>query len=219
MLVNMQIWIAVTTVVVASLGVIITWLQYRLGKRKAIDELILQPISSSNEFYTECKKIHENFSDVRVLAKTPGLLLPSERDATDFRKDYFKTINSRLEKGKHTYHLKYLFDTDGLIGVLKKNRDKGNNSMIQEFENMLLHALTHDNLDLRTTNTDPLTGLVIGGKKKAIIGFKDAPVANITEGVIIKSSELLRIISYQYDTLFRDAKKIDANFINEIFKK
>jgi len=84
--------------VATTLLVVIGYLGYRLQRRSSIDP-VLKPLTSE-EWYKEAQNIHKGYSRVIILAKTPGLLVPSERNLTGFRIGYFETIFERLKQGE-----------------------------------------------------------------------------------------------------------------------
>jgi hypothetical protein len=115
------------------------------------------------------------------------------------------------------YQLKYLFDLTNVKEVLNEYKARGEYSRITEVKQMLSEALSYTNLDLRTTDTGPLMGMVIGGESIATIGFKEPTVRNLAEGVLVRSSELVRVFLIQFDTIFEKATKVkNVNFIDEI---
>jgi hypothetical protein len=52
----------------------------------------------------------------------------------------------------------------------------------------------------------------------ACIGFKEALRAKISEGVVVSAPELVRIIVYQFNQLFEDAKKAGPELFEEFAK-
>lgn len=212
---------AIFGVITGILAVIIAWLNYRLHKRRTIEKVLTEPLRTAEMFYEACEQLHKKFSHVKILSKTPGLLLPSEKNAASFRIDYFETIFSKLKKGKYEYQLHYLFDTEGFITTIKsyQTNQKFYNKQLQTVKKMLKRALEYENLDLRTTYTGMTIGLVIGGNETAIVGFKDPSVSNITEGMLIKASELVTMFSILYDSLFQRATKVDIDYIDALIEK
>lgn len=179
--------------------------------REEFEKLEICGIKTPESFYLQSEKIHESCSNVRVLAKTPGLIMPKEANLDQFRVHYFVTIKNRLENDR--YRLMYLFDHDKfkkyLIDCQKFNRV----DQICKSREMLSSVVGFSNLDLRCGRTDPLTGLVIGGDEIACIGFNDGS-SFIAKGVLIKSSDLLKIYRFMYDDLFNKALKVEEDFID-----
>ena len=66
--------------------------------------------------------------------------------------------------------------------MLNEHKVKGENSKITEIREMFSEALSHTNLDLRTIDTEPMMGMVIGGESMAAIGFKEPAIKNLAEG-------------------------------------
>ena len=185
-------------------------------RSKDFEREIIVALTSSRHFYETCETIHKEYSSVSVLSKSPGLLLPTERNLTNFRKKYFKTILNRLSEGEGSYNLKYLFDERVFKLFLMKYKTEGKEELIEETRNMLETILKYKNLDLRCGDTEPLTGSVIGGGQIACIGFKEERTKAITEGVLIKAPEMVRIIVYQYNELFNKAKKVEKSILDSM---
>ena len=214
-----EIMISFMALMVTILSVAIAYLEYKLHKKEVFEERIVQPLTSAKQFYNESERIHRTFSQVRIVSKTPGLILPSERDLAPFRKEYFQTIYSRLDEFGD-YRLRYLFDLPNFKEVLIEHKARGESSKIGEIKAMISKAVCHANLDLRAIDTEPLMGMVIGGEATATIGFKEPAVKNLAEGILVKSSELLRVLMVQFDTLFAKAKRIEnADFVDEILRE
>jgi hypothetical protein len=214
----LDIVIRFVALTVPILSFVVAYLQYKLRKKEMFEKKIIQPISSSKEFYEESERIHKTFSLIRVVSKTPGLILPSERNLAPFRKEYFQTICSRLNE-HGDYHLKYLFDTPNFKTIINEYKAKGEFSQIAEIKKMLSDVLNLSNLDLRTIDTEPLMGMVIGGESVAIIGFKEPALKHIAEGILVKAPEVLRVLIVQFDALFARARKIESvDFVDEILR-
>ncbi len=112
--------------------------------------------------------------------------------------------------------MKYLFDERVFKLFLVKYKTEGKEELIEETRNMLETILKYKNLDLRCGDTEPLTGSVIGGSQIACIGFKEERTKAITEGVLIKAPEMVRIIVYQYNELFSKAKKVEKSMLDSM---
>jgi hypothetical protein len=186
---------------------------------KYFEEKILKRLVTSKEFYIECEQIHETNSYVSVLSKTPGLIIPSEGNLTDFRKNYFKTIERRLLEGEGNYNLRYLFDKEEFINELFELIKNKNYDLIEEIRLNIKNLLKYSNLDLRIGNTIPLTGSVLGGSRIACIGFKEEDIKKIAEGVRITVPEILKIIIYQYNELFTNSEELNEILLEKIIKE
>lgn len=190
--------------------------------RKYFSEACVTPIRSSKSFYEESKVIHTKCSKVKILAKTPGVLIKEQEHSESYRKDYFRLINQKLYDDEN-YELNYLFDKckfDEYLYECLKNDDMGK---IKESKQMLTKYLCNNNLSLKCGNTDPLTGSVIGMNGNdltvACVGFKERLDPAIKEGALIKSPSLLKIINQQYDSLFEDAEEVTVGFIDNIIEE
>lgn len=187
--------------------------------KQRIEREVIRTLTSSKAFYEACKKIHLEYSSVSILSKSPILLLPTERNLTEFRKNYFKTILNRLKEGVGNYHLRYLFDRVRFKNIIMNYYYNGNKKLIDEVSETLNRLLSFDNIDLRIGYTEPLTGCVIGGNNVACIGFKNKEIRAITEGVLVKAPELVKIFVYQYNELYNKAIKVEEGLINEILRE
>jgi pyrimidine deaminase RibD-like protein len=187
---------------------------FSVDNKFSISENLLN-ITSAKDYYKESQEIHKQYSRVTVLSKTPGLLLPYERDLTDFRKEYFKTIFERLREGAGSYSLTYLFDIKNYSSVLKGYDAKGEYNQIDEARQMLRNALQFPNLDLRYADTEPVISLVMGGDSIAVIGFREDLAKKLTEGIIVRSPELLRIFRYLFNSL-KSEKVTDVNLVDKV---
>ena len=188
----------------------------RSKRSRDFEKEVIVALASSKYFYETCEAIHKEYSRVSVLSKSPGLLLPTERNLTDFRKRYFKAIHNRLAEGEGSYNLRYLFDEKVFRLFLKKYLTEGKGEMMEKTINMLETVFKYKNIDLRCGDTEPLTGSVIGGSQIACIGFKEERTKAITEGVLIKAPEMVRIIVYQYDELFNKAIRVEKSMLDEM---
>lgn len=188
----------------------------RSKRSRDFEKEVIVALTSSKYFYETCEAIHKEYSIVSVLSKSPGLLLPTERNLTDFRKRYFKAIHNRLAEGEGSYNLRYLFDEKVFRLFLKKYLTEGKGEMMEKTINMLKTVFKYKNIDLRCGDTEPLTGSVIGGSQVACIGFKEEKTKAITEGVLIKAPEMVRIIVYQYNELFNKAIRVEKSMLDEM---
>jgi hypothetical protein len=211
-----EIVISFAALVATILGVCVAYLEYKVHKMDLFKEKIVRPLTCAKEYYIEGEKIHKKFSRVRIIAKTPGLLLASERDLTAFRQKYFQTINLRLND-RGDYHLKYLFDLSNFREELNEYNRCGNKMAVAQTKQMLAQAISHKNLDLRVADTKPLMGMIIGGESIATIGFKEPWSKNLAEGVLIRSPEIIRVLVIQFDAVFEKAYRVtDSKFVDSV---
>lgn len=173
-------------------------------------------IKTPEGFYLQSEKIQKICPNVRVLAKTPGLIMPKEANSDPFRVHYFETIKDRL--GNDHYNLMYLFDYEKFKSYLSDCHKFDKLDQIDKSREMLSSVLGFRNLDLRCGRTDPLTGLVIGGDEIACVGFNDGS-SFIAKGVSIRSSDLLKIYRFMYDNLFNEASKVEEDFIDIMLQR
>jgi hypothetical protein len=195
----------------------VAYLGYRLQRRSTADPVV-KPLASAREWYKEAEAVHRKYSRVWILSKTPGLLIPAERDLADFRKDYFSTIQTRLNEGHGSYTLTYLFDIASYSATLRNHAARGETKAIDEARQMLREALRHPNLDLKYGNTEPMVSIVIGGDAVAVIGFREESTKKLTEGVVTHSPELLRIFKQLYNSIASE-KVTDIKFIDDVLGK
>ena len=92
-------------------------------RNREAERKILEVFKTSTQYVKACTDVHMLHSRVTVLAKTPGLILPTERDLAHERKEYFKKIEERLNQGQGGYELNYVFDLLGFRGSPWKLRE------------------------------------------------------------------------------------------------
>ncbi len=184
-------------------------------------ESSVTPIRSSRSFYEMSANIHKECNKVKILAKTPGVLIKEQERSKSYRTDYFRLINSKLYEGED-YELNYLFDKNVFVGYLEKCLKNCDEIKIEQSKLMLMKYLSNYNFLLKCGRTYPLTGSVIGMDGDdpivACVGFKERLDPAIKEGALIKSPSLLKIINQQYDSLFEEAEVVTADFIDKVIQ-
>jgi len=198
--------ISVISVVIGIVAVLI--------ERKREGEKIFETFRTFSDYVKACKEIHQTYSRVMVLAKTPGLILPTERYLDQNRKDYFDYIYQKLAK-ESSYQLDYVFDIEGYKSVLSEYIIKNDDGKINQSKEMLKNVLKYKNLDLRYIETDTLASIIIGSNTIACIGFREKDTKKVAEGVRIHAEELVIVLKSQYDLLFNKATKVDEDFFEE----
>jgi hypothetical protein len=183
------------------------------SKKEFIDKVV-SPITSAEAYFAKCMEIAAKYSRVRILSRSPMLLLPSEQGPQEYRQAYFQTVLKRL-KSSPTFSLRYLFDAENFRFYVRRYVEQGKPQLVEESRALLKTLSGFENLDLRYGKTAPLTGTVIGGESVACIGFKEALRAKISEGVVVSAPELVRIIVYQFNQLFEGARKAGPELFEE----
>ena len=93
--------------------------------------------------------------------------------------------------------------------------EQGKPHLVEESRALLKILSGYEKLDLRYGKSAALTMTVIGGESVACIGFKKALHAKISKGVLVSAPELVRIIVYQFNQLFENAKKAGPELLEE----
>lgn len=201
---------ALISIISIIIGVVAVLIEHKRSNEKVFETFRTFP-----KYVKACKEIHRNHSRVMILAKTPGLILPTERDLHSDRRDYFEIINKKIEEGRSSYQLDYFFDIDGYKTVLKEYLVRNEQQKIEQARNMVKKALTYDNLDLRYVKTETLASAIIGSDVVMCMGFREKETKKIAEGIRIHGEELVRVLKPQYDLLFNKSIKVDENFFDE----
>lgn len=208
-----------TYVIISGISVIIGIVAVIIEHKKTEEKEIAQPFRNFSNYVKACSKIHESYSRIMILAKTPGLILPSERDLDDDRKKYFEIIRKKLKEGKSHYQLQYLFDIDGFRSVLTNYVLKNEQEKIDLTRKMIEESLTLDNLDLRYAKTDTLGSVIIGSDVVACVGLREKDTTKVAEGIRIHATEIVRVLKPQYDILFNKSNKVDNMFFDNILSE
>jgi hypothetical protein len=204
---------------ITIISLFIGFLAFSIERKKVMESRVIEPFKTGSKYIKACTDIHRDHSNVFILSKTPGLLLPTERDLCDERKQYFQLINQRLSQGNGEYSLKYIFDINGFKSVIEKYINEKDFEKIEVTRAMIILAISQKNLDLRYANTDPLTSIVIGSESVACISFRDENTIKVTEGVRLETPELVRVIKTQYDGLFNSAAKVNGAFLDTVISQ
>lgn len=212
----------VVTVAVAVVSNFYQWQVVR-GLKK-----IFTHLTTPSDYIGATAAIHKGHYDVRVLAHTPGLLLPSERDAWPIRErnDYFDVIHHRLRETE-AYHLEYLFDLSEYKSVLAsylaspdvEMREKKISDAKGMFLSVIAHTKTGGALRLKYTVLAAGTpSMVIGEESVAGVGYRPLPSPRNTEWVIIHEPALVKIVKYQFQSLFDQATDVGPGFFDNVLQ-
>lgn len=167
---------------------------------------IFREASTADDYARMCTRLHEDYSSVRVLAKTPGLFLSTERSLTPGRKRLFQTIDSRLKLGPGKYRLEYLFDHQNTVQELQGYLNRGENVLLHESRHMFEMALGIPNLILRSTDTGATVSMMIGGDEVVCMGHKERWAQWNSNGYEMRAPGVVKIAIETFDTLFERAR-------------
>ncbi|MGB6463807.1 MAG: hypothetical protein WBF38_06250 [Nitrosotalea sp.] len=204
-------------IIISAFSVIFGVVAVVVEQKRSQEKEVAQSFRNYSNYIKTCSKIHQSYSNVMVLAKTPLLILPSEKNIDNDRKNYFEIIIQQIKKGTPKYHLQYLFDIDGYKNVLNGYISKNENENISQARKMIEDALRYDNLDLRYAKTSTLATAVIGSDELACIGFREKATSKIiVEGVRIHALEIVKVLKAQYEILFNEAGRVDSSFFDNV---
>jgi hypothetical protein len=174
---------------------------------------------TSAEYFKAVEDIHSRHSRVLILARTPGLILPSERTMTREREHYWSQVKAKLHSGEGNYHLKYLFDIDGFKSIVRQYRDENDAGKLENVRELVMEALKNKNLDLRYAKTGPLSSAVIGGDDVICIGFREEASVKLSEGALIAIPEIVKMLRVPYDSLFNSSPRVGTDFFENVLKE
>ena len=222
--------VAAAGLVVAVVGILVAILValfFHSRQAKLLKDLhgILDHLTLPASFIEACGRIHSTHGQLRVLAHTPGLLLPTERDAEpqEIRRKYFGLIQDRL-LATGEYRLRYLFDYEEYRAKLRTyladpDSMKGADHL-QDAEAMFRTAVARTGdggtLELKYISlADSIPSMVIGGEDISGVGYRPKGEQRNTEWVIIKLPALVKIVRYQFDRLFDMGKHVTPEFFGQ----
>lgn len=134
---------------------------------------------TESEFYRLASEMIKRSKKIKLAAKTPAILLPSEQQGK-WRSQYTTQILKRIKNGKSK--TQYLFSLPYLKSELNKLSEKEKQEVYDRWKTLL----THKNLDLRSTDK-PLDSCIIGdsqllvkeGEKRFLISAKFSKAPDI----------------------------------------
>jgi hypothetical protein len=171
---------------------------------------VVRHYTQSKAFVPALGEIHEAYVDVKVAARTPGLLHPTERNLPAERRGYFDIIERRLEGADGQYSLDYLFDIDEYATLLRNDLERNQPDLIDEARVMLQKALSHAKrgpvggplrLRYRKFGTFALS-MVIGGEGAAGLGYRPSGKHRNTEWIVTTEPALVRFLRHAFETAF-----------------
>lgn len=182
---------------------------YEFLKVRSIQRVV-RHYTSSRAFVSALGEIHKSYTDLKVAARTPGLIHPTERNYPRERRAYFDIIERRLEGADGEYNLDYLFDIEEYAKLLQNDVDRNQPELVAEARVMVQRALKHAKpgpaggpLRLRYRKFGTLAlSMVIGGEGAAGLGYRPSGRSRNTEWIITSEPALVRFLRHEFETAF-----------------
>jgi hypothetical protein len=182
---------------------------YEFLKVRSIQRVV-RHFTYSRAFVRALGEIHESYTDLKVAARTPGLIHPTERNFPKERGAYFDIIERRLDGADGEYSLDYLFDIEEYAGLIQNDLDRSQPELVDEARVMLQKALKHakpgpvgGRLKLRYRRFGTLAlSMVIGGEGAAGLGYRPTGNPRNTEWIVTSEPALVRFLRHEFETAF-----------------